>query len=40
MWRTGYPWQGRLASFAMDEDHLRTCARDGRYFAIMRINSN
>lgn len=22
---TGYLWQGRFASFAMDEDHLRTC---------------
>jgi putative transposase len=24
---TGYLWQGRFASFPMDEDHLRTCAR-------------
>ena len=24
---TGYLWQGRFASFAMDEDYLRTCAR-------------
>lgn len=25
-WR-GYLWQGRFASFAMDEDYLRTCVR-------------
>ncbi|WP_304187200.1 hypothetical protein [Phenylobacterium aquaticum] len=24
---TGYLWQGRFASFPMDEDYLRTCAR-------------
>lgn len=24
---TGYLWQGRFASFPMDEDHLLTCAR-------------
>jgi putative transposase len=24
---TGYLWQGRFASFAMDEDYLRQCAR-------------
>lgn len=24
---TGYLWQGRFASFAMDETYLRTCAR-------------
>lgn len=25
---TGYLWQGRFASFAMDETYLRTCARN------------
>ena len=24
---TGYLWQGRFASFPMDEDYLRVCAR-------------